>query len=251
MKENTRRALRIVGLLLIVAALGVVGYALNNIIQTDLATQRSLQQAQALVEDLKSPSPSDDWTLANFEDPNYTPPPDTLDDSAELTVPPDDPGAAQPTPPPAADASQPAANGSATSPGAAKKVAIMGVLVFDGLGGRKVPVVEGASASALNRGAGHHPRTSLPGRTGNCVIFGHRNTVFTGFGGLKLGQTVRFEGAEKNYTYKITAMRVVNPDDPAIFAVHSGAVMSLVTCYPFHYVGSAPQRYLVTCELVS
>ena len=249
MKEGMRRTLRIAGLLLIVAALGVVGYALNNIIQTDLATQRSLQQAEALVENLKSPSPSDDWILADFEDPDYTPPPDTLDDSAELVAPPDDPLAGLPTASPADDPLQPGASADPT--GTSKKVSIMGVLIFDGLGGRKVPVVEGASASALNRGAGHHPRTSLPGRTGNCVIFGHRNTVFTGFGGLKLGQTVRFQGAENTYTYKITGMRVIEPDDPAIFAVHSGAVMSLITCYPFHYVGSAPQRYLVTCELVS
>ncbi len=241
MKEPLRRTLRVIGLLLIAAALCAMGYALWNIIQTDLATRHSLQAVEGLLEALESPDPSDDWVLDDFDREDYTPPPEEDwggGEEPELTVPPDAPQA------------QPTATPTAAQGQTARKVPVMGVLVFDGLGGRRVPVVNGASPSDLNRGAGHHPRTSLPGRTGNCVIFGHRNTVFRSFGSLKLGQTVVFEGARNTYTYKITDMKVVQPDNPAIFAVHSGAVMSLVTCYPFNYVGSAPKRYLVTCELV-
>ena len=247
MRDTPRRVLRALGLLLIVAALGTVGYALYNIIGTGLATQHSLEAADELVAHLQSPSPSDDWVLEDFDAPGYTPPPFEDGEDEQLTVPPDGPAfpevEAQPTidPDSTANPEDPEGTGG--------KLGIMGVLIFDGLGGRRVPVVQGATARDLNRGAGHHPRTSLPGRPGNCVIFGHRNTVFSGFAGLKVGQTVRFEGARNTYTYTITDLRVVKPSDPAIFAVHEDAVMSLVTCYPFHYIGHAPNRYLVTCEL--
>jgi sortase A len=126
---------------------------------------------------------------------------------------------------------------------------VIGMLVFESLGNRKVPVLEGVTAQDLAKGAAHHPRTSPPGAAGNCVIFGHRDTVFRGFDKLKVGDVIRLEVPGNAYSYKIVSMAVVEPGDPRIFMAYGGRVMTLVTCYPFRYVGSAPQRYIVVAQL--
>jgi sortase A len=238
MNDKLRRTLRITGFVLALSALGIMGVAVYNILHTEELTDESLKQAEQLLNPRSTPDPSSEWVLDDFDSESYSPPSKdaSTNEPADPTVPPD----ANPLAPPPAVTS---------SPGAVRKIPLMGVLVFDGLGGRRVPVINGASARDLNRGAGHHPRTSLPGRSGNCVIFGHRNTVFSGFGRLQVGDRVRFEGKRKTYTYQITCMKVVSPDEPSIFAVYKEPVLTLVTCYPFNYVGSAPNRYMVVCKL--
>ena len=81
------------------------------------------------------------------------------------------------------------------------------------------------------------------------MIFGHRNTVFSGFGKLKVGDIIRLEVPGTVYRYSIASMAVVDPDDPRIFKAYGGKVMTLVTCYPFNYVGAAPRRYIVVAQL--
>ena len=225
MKESRRLTIRIIGIAIIAVALGTVGYAAFNIISNENSTKESLQEAEQLINDMEALGPSGDWVA---DDPAV----DTTQPDEGATAAPEQSGSVEATPGP--QASGVIASSQTASPGKPpRKTSMMGILVLDSLGGRKVPVINGATVSDLNRGAGHHPRTTLPGRKGNCVIFGHRNSVFRSFGQLKTGDMVRFEVPGKTYTYQITDM-----------------MMTLVTCYPFNFIGSAPQRYIVICSLV-
>jgi sortase A len=247
LKDNRRRAIRILGFLLIAVAVGTIGYAVYNIINTETGTAESLKEAEQMISDMKNLGPAGDWSDEDLVSEDYDGEDYTL--PADESSPPDQPADTnQATDPQVTPGTSPSVSASPGKP--TKKGPVMGVLVLESLGGRRVAVINGASASDLNRGAGHHPRTSLPGRTGNCLIFGHRNTVFSGFGSLRTGDLVRFEGPKTSYTYKITEMKIIDPDNPAIFAMYDKPMMTLVTCYPFNYVGSAPRRYMVLCSLV-
>ena len=250
LKEGRRLTIRIIGIAIIAVALGTVGYAVYNIISSENSTRESLQEAEQLISDMEALGPSDDWVTDNPAIDTTQPNESAIAAPYEsATAAPEQSGSVEATPGP--QASGVIAPSQTANPGKPpRKTSMMGILVLDSLGGRKVPVINGATVSDLNRGAGHHPRTTLPGQKGNCVIFGHRNSVFRSFGQLKTGDMVRFEVPGKTYTYQITDMRIVNPDDSRIFAVYDKAMMTLVTCYPFNFIGSAPQRYIVICSLV-
>jgi sortase A len=232
-KLNIRLALKIMGFVLIVAGLATVGYAIYDIIEMNTAGQDSLLEAEQLLGDMDAYTGAPDVTFA----PGGTLNPSDIGDMPDI-----DTGETEP----------PQGSGQG---GASKPAKVLGMLVFESLGGRKVPVLEGVTAADLKRGAAHHSRTSPPGGVGNCVIFGHRDTVFRGFGSLKEGDTIRLEvpgeeeGTKTVYKYKIISMAVVEPGDPRIFKAYGDKVMTLVTCYPFRYVGAAPKRYIVVTQL--
>lgn len=219
MRGPARLIVRILGLVLIAGALALIGHALWNLRDASLGTAESLEEAEALVSGLDEPLPDESL-------------PPATDGTTES------PGATETATP------------DNTAGDAPKAGSVMGVLILDSLGGRKVPLVEGATARDLARGAGHHPRSSQPGQVGNCVVYGHRNTVFRGFADLSVGDTVRIQLPDVTYTYAIESMKAIDPDNKIIFAPHDYAALTLVTCYPFNYVGPAPRRYLVVCRLV-
>ena len=256
MSDGMRKIVRIVGMVIIAAALGAIGYSAYNLITAGVTgPQESLDEINEMLEnpedfvnnvdlnaqvDGTNPLPGDDPFFDDpvFEDPAATDIPFYNEDMG--TVP---PAGGIVTPKPNGSGS-----GSGKGSGKTTKPAYTGKLVFESLG-KQIAVLEGVTDGNLNRGAAHHSRSSPPGGVGNCVIYGHRNTVFRGFDRLKKGDTIRLEVPGKQFTYKITSMSVVEPDDPAIFMAHGAAVMTLVTCYPFHFVGPAPQRYIVVCTL--
>lgn len=239
MPEWLRKTLRITGIVLISASLCAIGYAAYTLISTEISTNQGLDDVEQMLRDFEAFTgyPEDSMLPANTagsdEHPNNTP-----DESAAATE-------------TAVSATPEAAGGETTDApdsGPAKKPIFLGKLVFPSLG-RSVAVREGATKADLASGAAHHPRSSPAGAVGNCVIFGHRNTVFRGFDKLKDGDTVKLEVPGATYSYRIASMAVVEPDDPRIFKAYGEKVMTLVTCYPFHYAGSAPQRYIVVCVL--
>lgn len=225
----TRLILRLVGVVLIVAALVLIGNSAWTLWRADADTSEALQDAEAMLSAARGAS-------IQPATPSAT---NNPDDNA---IPEDDPFVD------ATDDASPDPSASPDAPGKASN--IMGILHFDSLGGRKVPLLEGTSNRDLARGAGHHRRSSQPGQVGNSVVFGHRNTVFRSFGRLEVGDTVRVELPDVTYTYEIVSMKVIDPDNKVIFQYYDYAAMTLVTCYPFNYVGSAPQRYIVVCRLV-
>ncbi|MDO9556689.1 MAG: class D sortase [Coriobacteriia bacterium] len=127
---------------------------------------------------------------------------------------------------------------------------ILGTLTIPALQ-QSFPVIEGTGTKELERGVGHLVQTAMPGEADNCVISGHRDTVFSKLGMLKKGDLLIMETATGTYTYEISRIRIVHKDDRTVVVPADHAVLSVSTCYPFNYVGSAPDRYVLVANLVA
>ncbi|MCE5190570.1 MAG: class D sortase [Actinomycetia bacterium] len=114
-----------------------------------------------------------------------------------------------------------------------------------------LPIIEGTGAKELKRGVGHFTQSVLPGVRDNCVLSGHRDTVFTGLGKLKVGDQLVVETSAGSFTYQIVRTRIVDKDDKTVIVPADHAVLTVTTCYPFNYVGSAPNRYILVANLVT
>ncbi len=126
----------------------------------------------------------------------------------------------------------------------------VGVLSIPSLG-KKLPVIEGTGTGQLARGVGHFHGSAMPGGNDNCVLSGHRDTVFTRLGRLKKGALLVVTTAAGKFTYKISQIKIVGKNDKTVI-VHTGhAVLTVTTCYPFNYIGSAPYRYVLVANLVN
>lgn len=115
---------------------------------------------------------------------------------------------------------------------------------------KRVPVYQGTKAAQLKKGAGHYVQSVMPGKTDNCVISGHRDTVFSGLGKLVVGDLLIVEDPTGTFTYAITGTRIVDKDDKTVIVPMDHGVLTLTTCYPFLYIGSAPDRYIVSADLI-
>jgi sortase A len=114
----------------------------------------------------------------------------------------------------------------------------------------EVPVLEGTDDVSLNRGVGLIAGTAPPGGEGNIGIAGHRDGFFRGLKDIVLGDSVEIETAKETSTYVIDRIVIVAPSDVSVLAPRSRPSVTLVTCYPFYFVGSAPQRYIVQASAV-
>lgn len=112
-------------------------------------------------------------------------------------------------------------------------------------------VLEGSGYSALKLGPGHLEHTALPGEHGNIVISGHRDTFFRNLHKLTSGDTLTVQRHGKSYSYRVTVKRIVRDDDLSVIQPTADDRLTLITCYPTHYVGPAPQRLVVIAKLVS
>jgi LPXTG-site transpeptidase (sortase) family protein len=93
--------------------------------------------------------------------------------------------------------------------------------------------------------------TAPIGSNGNTVIAGHRDLAFRALRNVQAGDIVRVESAEaKSYSYRVEGMRIVNSDDVSVLASDGRPRLTMITCYPFYYVGSAPKRFIVEARLV-
>ena len=106
-------------------------------------------------------------------------------------------------------------------------------------------VVEGTDRKALRLGPGHMEDTATPGETGNSVITAHRDTFFRHLNDLQMGDEVLVERGGKVFHYQVTGKRVVPPTDLSVIAPTKDTEITLITCYPFNYVGPAPRRFVV------
>ncbi len=106
-------------------------------------------------------------------------------------------------------------------------------------------VFEGADNSVLARGAGHLPGSALPGDRGNTVFAAHRDTFFAPLRRIRMGDVVRVETPGKTSDYVVESARVVEPDEVDVLRPTSEAALTLITCYPFRYIGPAPERFVV------
>lgn len=111
------------------------------------------------------------------------------------------------------------------------------------------PVLDGTDDLTLNAGVGRIPGTARPGQDGNIGIAGHRDGFFRGLKDVAKGDTIELVTARETQTYVVDKVYIAEPDDVNILRPASTPVLTLVTCYPFYYVGSAPQRYIVQASL--
>ena len=111
-------------------------------------------------------------------------------------------------------------------------------------------VKEGDDARTLQLAVGHIRGTALPGAAGNMGLAGHRDTFFRSLEAIEVGDVIRLVAPEGTFTYAVEHTRVVEPDDVWVLDPTPEPVLTLVTCFPFTYVGSAPQRFIVRARLI-
>lgn len=114
-----------------------------------------------------------------------------------------------------------------------------------------VMVREGAGEGTLRRAVGHIPGTALPGNLGNVGLAGHRDTFFRALRNIRKDDTIELETTAGTYRYVVNSTRIVTPRDVSVLKASGGETLTLVTCYPFYYVGSAPKRFIVHATQVA
>jgi sortase A len=110
-------------------------------------------------------------------------------------------------------------------------------------------VFEGTGNKELRLGPGHMTGTAMPGMPGNCIIAAHRDTHFRVLKDIRDGDDVVLETRSGEFHYRVTRRNVVSPRNASALQPTAKAVLNLITCYPFYWVGPAPERYVVHAEL--
>ena len=119
-------------------------------------------------------------------------------------------------------------------------------------------VRQGVSDETLREAVGHVPSTAMPGQSGNFAIAAHRDTLFRALKDVKLGDRITFQTQTGLFTYEVAGTKIVRPSDVSVLRPDGGGViesgngklLTMITCYPFYYVGSAPKRFIVEAKLV-
>jgi sortase A len=111
-------------------------------------------------------------------------------------------------------------------------------------------IAEGTSEATLRRAVGHVHGTALPGQSGNAALAAHRDGLFRPLRGIRTGDRVEVITPRARYAYRVAWARVVEPTRVDLIAPTPQPSLTLVTCYPWHYLGHAPKRFLVRADLV-
>lgn len=112
-----------------------------------------------------------------------------------------------------------------------------------------VPVLEGTDDLTLNRGVGHILGTARPGEEGNVGIAGHRDSFFRVLKDIGRGDTIELVTPRRTERYTVDQIVLVRPDDVSVLRPRPNPSLTLVTCYPFYFIGNAPQRYIVQASI--
>jgi sortase A len=116
--------------------------------------------------------------------------------------------------------------------------------------GISVMVIEGTAPAMLRRAAGHIAGTALPGHPGNIGISAHRDTFFRPLRNIRHNDIILLTTLLGEFRYRVISTRIVSPSDIEVLDPGEGEILTLVTCYPFYFVGSAPDRFIVRAERV-
>ena len=114
---------------------------------------------------------------------------------------------------------------------------------------RELQLYEGTEEAQLSLGVGHVVTSVLPGYNDNSVVAGHRGTAFRKLYKLVIGDFIIIHTDQGSFTYEINETRIVEGDDTSVIVSTPHALLTLVTCYPFDWIGAAPKRYIVTARL--
>jgi sortase A len=112
-------------------------------------------------------------------------------------------------------------------------------------------VLEGSDDGTLARAAGHIEDTAFPGQPGNIGIAGHRDTIFRPLRRLRTGDPITLSTRDRVFRYRVSGTQIVDPQDVYVLNPTDRPAVTLVTCYPFEFIGHAPRRFIVRADLVS
>ena len=115
--------------------------------------------------------------------------------------------------------------------------------------GMDVPVFDSLSSTALNRGAGHVSGTALPGSNGNIAIAGHRDGFFRSLKDVEAGTEIEVTTLRGSRTFRVSELRIVDPLEVSVLDPTEDTMLTLITCFPFYFVGPAPERFIVSARL--
>jgi sortase A len=121
---------------------------------------------------------------------------------------------------------------------------IIGILKIPALD-ESYPIIEGTDEEMLVKGVGHYPTTALPGGKEQILLSGHRGTIFQRLGELQAGDRFVVEMGYGRFEYEMRAAEIVAADDTTVITPRGEELLTLSTCYPFSYIGSAPERYII------
>jgi sortase A len=111
-------------------------------------------------------------------------------------------------------------------------------------------IMEGTSTTTLRRALGHISGTALPGQSGNVGISGHRDTFFRPLRKIEPNDVITLTTTRGQYRYRVVSTEIVDPADVAVLDPSENETLTLVTCYPFYFVGPAPNRFIVRAERI-
>jgi sortase A len=111
-------------------------------------------------------------------------------------------------------------------------------------------IVEGTDARTLRHAVGHIPGTPLPGQRGNVAITGHRDTFFRPLRNIRKDDEIRLTTLSGSYRYEVDSIKVVEPENMKVLGDSEDSILTLVTCYPFYFVGPAPKRFIVRAHKI-
>lgn len=111
-------------------------------------------------------------------------------------------------------------------------------------------ILQGDSSQVLRRGVGHLPNTSMPGELGNIGLAGHRDTFFRPLRHIRAGDVIILYSSAGRFRYRVESIRIVSPQDIQVLRSSNRTELTLVTCFPFEYIGAAPNRFIVHASLL-
>ena len=135
-------------------------------------------------------------------------------------------------------------------PGADSTDGLLGRMEIPRLGMTLV-VAEGTDETILRRAGGHIRGTALPGQPGNVGIAGHRDTLFRPLRNIRQNDVILLTTLQGEYRYRVVTTEIVSPTDVSVLSSGGQEVLTLVTCYPFYFIGAAPDRFIVRAKRIS
>ena len=150
--------------------------------------------------------------------------------------------------------SAPSAPSAPGAPGALDAMALgAGVVALLDIPRLKIstPVLSGDDAATLDIAVGHLPDTPKPWESGNSAFAAHRDGLFRPLRNIRVGDDVRLRTLEGEFTYRVRETKIVLPTDLSVLESGEGRTLTLITCYPFNFVGNAPKRFIVHADRVS
>ena len=130
------------------------------------------------------------------------------------------------------------------APAAGSAVALLSIPRLD----LSLLVVEGASEKELKLGPGHVPGTAMPGAGGNFAVAAHRDTFFRPLRWIRRNDAIVVQVRDRDYHYRVASTEIVQPRDTQVLQPSGHETLTLITCYPFGFIGAAPQRFVVQAD---